>query len=229
MKKIMKPIRNIEKKIFYSLPSSRILMFHHVTDKPAVRRSGCVLSSDLFYKIVNAKEEKIVTLSEILRSRVGNGNIALTFDDGLADLYTIAYPYLKAHNCPFTIFIVSDFLDKPGYITKEQFRELAADPLVTIGSHGTSHKLLTELEKDEIEEELNDSQNLLEALSGKKVDMFAYSHGQYNKYIIKKMKKMKKYVYAMTTAGQPYNVLTSLNRMTVPRINVDSYTIQRMM
>jgi len=36
----------------------------------------------------------------------------LTFDDGYIDNYTIAYPILKRANCPATMFIVTDFIDK---------------------------------------------------------------------------------------------------------------------
>lgn len=38
--------------------------------------------------------------------------VCFTFDDGYADNFELAYPVFKKHNCPFAIYIATDFPDK---------------------------------------------------------------------------------------------------------------------
>jgi peptidoglycan/xylan/chitin deacetylase (PgdA/CDA1 family) len=41
-------------------------------------------------------------------------SIAVTFDDGFANNRTVAYPLLKRHGVPFTIFLTTGLIDRPG-------------------------------------------------------------------------------------------------------------------
>lgn len=41
-------------------------------------------------------------------------SLALTFDDGFANNYTVAYPLLKRYSVPFTIFLTTGLIDQPG-------------------------------------------------------------------------------------------------------------------
>lgn len=62
----------------------------------------------------------------------------LTFDDGTADHYDY-WHQLKTIPTHKYFFITTDWVDKPGYITLDQLKELKADPHVTIGGHGHRH------------------------------------------------------------------------------------------
>ena len=42
-------LKKIIRDFLYLVPSSMILMFHHITENPMVKRSGCILSTELFY------------------------------------------------------------------------------------------------------------------------------------------------------------------------------------
>lgn len=60
----------------------------------------------------------VVTVNElnelIETNKTSKGKYTLiTFDDGYIDNYTAAYPILKQANCPATMFIATDFIDKP--------------------------------------------------------------------------------------------------------------------
>ena len=39
--------------------------------------------------------------------------VIITFDDGYENNYTYAYPILKKYNFTATIFVCTDFIDKP--------------------------------------------------------------------------------------------------------------------
>ena len=207
------------KTLFKALPSSCVWMFHHVTDCPAEQKSGCVLSTEQFEKLFGGKKAgDFASLYGVVRGK--RKKIAVTFDDGLADTYTIAYPFLKVKGIPFTVFVVTDFLDTPGYITTEQLKEMSKDPLVTIGSHGVSHKILNKMSAQEQLHELSSSKKTLEEILLTTVDLFAYSHGQYNKDTLILLKKCG-YSYAVTTSAKPLNILTN-KRFQIPRFNIDN-------
>lgn len=210
-------LKKIAKKILYSIPSSAILIFHHISDNPPVCKSGCKLSYDKFTGLLEGFDN-YATLTEVVE-KPSERHIAVTFDDGLKDVYETAYPFLKERNIPFTVFIVTDFLDTEGYITTENLKELAADGLVTIGSHGVTHKNLNSLSAEEQKAELTESKRIIESIIGKPISNFAFSHGQYDKNTLD---FMGTYEYGFTVNACPLNFITVRNPKLVPRINVDN-------
>ncbi|WP_112662529.1 polysaccharide deacetylase family protein [Microvirga flavescens] len=101
-----------------------ILMFHHV--RPARERPFCpnqyleVTPEFLDMTITVLKREgfDIISLDEVprrLKSPRGNKPFAvITFDDGYRDNIEYAWPVLKRHKVPWTIFVVADFADGHG-------------------------------------------------------------------------------------------------------------------
>ena len=116
--------------------------------------------------------------------------VAITFDDGFQDTLTQAYPMLQRERMPMTLFVVAGCLDAgrpfswlehPARfsppLTWEELQRLAADPLVTIGSHGWSHQCLSALSPSEQARDIYTSQAALEARLGRAVTWFAYPFG----------------------------------------------------
>lgn len=215
-------VKNILRKLVYSFPSSYVFMFHHVTDNPEIKKSGCLLETIQFQEIVNLHEH-YVTLDAVVEKPSCKG-ISITFDDGLLDLYTVAYPFLKKKGIPFTAFIVTEYLDKQGYITKEQLKEMSKDPLVTIGSHGVTHKVLPQLTAEDKKNELINSKRIIEDIIGKEVSYYAYSHGQYDQDTLK---HARVYKAAFSTTERPLNIITGRNKYTIPRYNIDTNTYRK--
>lgn len=211
------------KEIYWRLPASAILMFHHVTDRPSVQKSGCVLAESDFYRVID-RYEAYASLKDVV-ARPSARRLAVTFDDGLEDLYAIAYPYLKRKKIPFTAFIVTEFLDTEGYISTEQLKTMAEDELVTIGSHGLTHKVFPELTLEEKENELRKSRQILEDLIGRPVDVFAYSHGQYDQETLDLTAKY--YELAASVRGFSLNFFNVKKRTILPRLDVEDCTLER--
>ena len=209
-------MRVIIKKIicrFFELfiPSSLIFEFHHIIDNPEICKSRCILSYDRFTSLIE-KYSCYDSVEKVVKNP-GKRRIAITFDDGMSDVYEVAYPYLKSKNIPFTVFIISDFLDTPGYMTSEQLKLLSEDPLVTIGSHGVSHEILSDMTAEQQHNELYGSKEHIEKIIGKKVSLFAYSHGFYD---LNTLKLMKIYNYGFSTRELPLNFLTR-SKYVLPR------------
>ena len=197
-------------------------MFHHVSENPDIKKSECLLETSKFQEIINLRNH-YVTL-DVVVEKPSYKSTSITFDDGLLDLYTVAYPFLKRKGVPFTAFIVTDYLDKQGYITKEQLKEMSKDPLVTIGSHGVTHKPLPSLSVNEKKNEIVHSKSIIEDIIGKEVCYYAYSHGQYDKDVLK---YVRVYKAAFSTIERPLNQFTGKNKYTIPRYNIDSKTYKK--
>lgn len=99
-----------------------ILTFHRVVPSESRPRIHNHLSLEIspeqlertiqFYK---NQSYRFVSLDEVYRllqaPTTSEKFVAFTFDDGYKDNYTIAYPILKKHQIPFTIYVTTNFPD----------------------------------------------------------------------------------------------------------------------
>lgn len=213
-------MKKVLKSLFFRIPASYVLMLHHVDDGNITPVSDCIIQYDQFIRLLK-QDRKFMQMSDYLTFKAqNNGKYLLTFDDGLEDVFRVVYPVLKAREIPFTIFVPVDLIDTPGYISIEQLKEMAKDPLVTIGSHGVSHRVMTTLSVGEQELELVESKKTLQRIIGKSVDVYAYPHGQFNSDTIKLLKKLNLYKAAFGVTGHPTNCFTESNRFDLPRFNI---------
>ena len=214
-------VKRVLNKLWHLGPCSDIYMFHHVTAQPG-RLLSLPLETEAFLRFLD-RPYRYAPLTRVMEDKSYPGLAAITFDDGLLDAYTIAYPALKERNIPFTLFVSSAFVGKPGYLNKEQLLELAADPLCTVGAHGTRHRVLTQVGEDERREEIFESKDTLQQLLGKKVDIYAYSNGRYDEEILTMMREAG-YKAACAVAGRPLNKQFDLGPYAYPRLSVEEAT-----
>lgn len=214
--------RIVKRCVFNILPSSSALMFHHIDDGQVTAKSGCILKKEAFINIIDSGISFISAEEYCQFHHNRKHPCMITFDDGLKDLYRVAYPELKKRGIPFTVFVVTDFLDQDGYISTDELRILADDPLVTIGSHGTTHKILCGMDKEEQWAELVDSKRILEEKIGKRVWLFAYSHGQFDNVTLNLLRTEKCYDYAFVAGGGETNWITRKSVFTLPRLNMEN-------
>jgi len=79
-----------------------------------------------------------------------------------------------------TAYIPSDLIGAPGYMGWDQLRELAASPLITIGSHTRTHPQLDTLGWEAQRSEIADSRAALEAQLGIAIEHFCFPYGRFN-------------------------------------------------
>ena len=65
--------------------------------------------------------------------------VVLTFDDGLEDLYTEAFPLLKKYNFTAVTFLISNWIGRPGMVCWEQVREMSAAGVIDFQAHTAHH------------------------------------------------------------------------------------------
>ena len=104
--------------------------------------------------------------------------VILTFDDGYADFYTTALPILRSHGFKAVAYIVSGFVDRPGYMTSAEIRE-ADQSGIEIGSHTVNHPNLARMSLASVRAEVVGSKGYLEQLLGHSVTSFCYPSGKY--------------------------------------------------
>ena len=68
-------------------------------------------------------------------------------------------------------------------MTAEQLTALSPT-VVTIGSHGLHHSFLSKIDTADAKYELERSREVLEEITGRKVDLLAFPYGDYNGYLV---------------------------------------------
>lgn len=66
------------------------------------------------------------------------------------------------------------------YLTWDQVREMAGNPLVTIGDHTLSHRSIPSESEIKMRDEIISAKNILEEKLGRAVNVFAYPYGATN-------------------------------------------------
>ena len=157
--------------------SQRILMYHAL---------GSTIPDDTQGRYTLQPAQFAAQMAQLHAAGVQTGRlgepgarVAITFDDGYCDNLTHAYPVLQRLGLPFTIFVTPGFVRSGAalYLTPAQLRQLADDPLATIGAHGDSHARLTGLSDQALQQELVSSKAWLEDAIGKRVTTMSYPHG----------------------------------------------------
>lgn len=142
-------------------------------------------------------------------------SVTITFDDGFADVFYNAVPILSELNIPFTIFIAPKLvIEKNEYLSISELKELAQLDNCIIGSHGYSHRPLTNLNLLNIKNEIYYSKLWLEDTVGKEIKFMSYPHGMVNSTIKNEVKKAG-FVYACSS------------RPGVNRMKFDFFDLQR--
>jgi peptidoglycan/xylan/chitin deacetylase (PgdA/CDA1 family) len=119
-------------------------------------------------------------------------SVVITIDDGYESTYRLAYPLLRKHNFPATVFVYTDFVGMGDALTWPQMQELSESGLVDIQAHSKSHRNLIERatgETDEvyrqaIDQETRIPREVLERKLSNTVRHFALPFGDANEAVL---------------------------------------------
>jgi peptidoglycan/xylan/chitin deacetylase (PgdA/CDA1 family) len=183
----------------------RILMYHSI-NKSSKRLMDY---NDIFTVSLSSFESQLISivnsnyqvssLDEIINDPNKNlAKLIITFDDGYHDNLINAAPLLIKYDFPFTIFITTDNIGKPNYLSISDIKELSKYESVEIGSHGATHTPFTDLDNNSLINELVTSKSILEHITNKKISIISYPHGLVNKAVIKEA-ELAGYKYAFSS------------------------------
>ncbi len=171
-----------------------IVAFHRVNDQTAGDALTVSCRSFARFCAFFKRHYEVLPLGEMVaridRGESIGGSLAITFDDGYLDNYTVAAPILRHHALPATFFITSQFIGTqtvpcwdadvtppPRWMSWDQVRALAAQGF-TIGGHTRSHANLGEVAGDTARKEIRGGREEIEAELGTAIDLFAYPFGR---------------------------------------------------
>lgn len=146
------------------------------------------------------------------REALPRKSVVITIDDGYESVYRHAYPLLKKHGFPATLFVYTDFIGAADGLSWAQLQEMAASGVIDIQAHSKTHRNLTDRaagETDEryraaIDTELRAPRELLEkrlASAKVKVQQFAYPFGDANDVVLETMARQRYQLGVTVQAG----------------------------
>lgn len=172
----------------------KILMYHSIgEDAPKETRAQvyCVTLKRFREQIEYVSgfaSLRVTGLNTQTHKHANTQTISVTFDDGLLDNFTNAYPVLKELGLKAYFFILAGRVGAKGYMGWQEICELR-DAGMIIGSHGMTHRILIGLSDVELDYELKESKRILEEKLRQKIECFSIPRGFYNRKIIEIAKK----------------------------------------
>lgn len=154
-----------------------------------------------------------VTVAEIAAALRGEGllperPIAITFDDGWVEQYSVAFPLLQKYGMKATFYILSSYTTGGRYVTWEQLEALR-DAGMEIGSHTRKHVTLTAISEEDASYEISGSKSVLEAKLDITVESISYPYGLYSGNTVS-LAQQAGYRAAVALGGSPKQSLSNL-------------------
>lgn len=109
--------------------------------------------------------------------------VVLTFDDGRAADYDVAFPLLLAAGVRAEFFINTAHVGQPGYLTWSRIAEMHRAGM-SFQSHSHEHLVLPALSARVLRNELQTSKRLIEDRVGRTVDFLAAPHGLVDRRVV---------------------------------------------
>lgn len=172
-------------------PSMPILMYHNISNEDESGTHGYyrtatapqVFSQHMQYLQANGYQTCSLreAIDHLQHHDGGKGKwVVITFDDGYADFYRLAFPVMNGYQFSATVFLPTAYIGARSLqfrhkdcLTWAEIRELQHCG-VSFGSHTVTHLQLRQLRAQEIDDEIVRSKQTIEDKTGCPVISFAY-------------------------------------------------------
>lgn len=172
---------------------------------------------------LRAQGYETISILDFLRAKKGKQTlpekaVIVTLDDGYKDNYTDMLPIMESRGMKATVFMVTNDIGLPGYLTWDMLRDMQ-NRGIEIGSHTANHLLLTEMSPADAREEVQLSKTLMEWNGIKTIFGLSYPNGKYKDFM-PQMLKESEYLAAVTGDAGLNTFETNpylLHRINIPR------------
>jgi len=202
----------------YTVP---ILMYHSIDT--AKKEGNNTVTPAHFYqhmKFIKNNGYEVISLHEYAQAlkagkRLRRKLVVITIDDGYKN-NLIAVQILRTFNFPATIFMVTNKINQPGYLSQDDMRTFLKNTQVRIGSHTLTHPDLSKINREQLTKEIRGSRELLSRLLSCEITTIAYPGGAFDERALKEV-SLAGYACACTTNR---GFSKQLNRFTLRRIKI---------
>ena len=191
-----------------------VLMYHEITTDES-RHSDWSTSPEQLEADINYFLDRgyvSLTASELANGSMDNLNgkkiLLLTFDDGYVGWYTDVYPILQRTGAKATMFVVGMYINRYGYLSEDQIREMANSGLIEIGSH-TDHvhqmpretliRLYNSGGADDVISDIRNNTARLSEITGQSVTSISWPYGYYTSLLDGRIKSELGYTMSFST------------------------------
>ncbi len=208
-----------------------VLMYHHFITSEIEPGNTLIISEKQFEEHLKYFSENnyIPIFLDDLYYMMNNDEplpekyIVITFDDGYASNYEIAFPLLKKYGMRANISLVTSSVDKYfeiGFLSSEQIKEMEDSGYVKFYSHGNIHVKHAELSKAELNYSITQSESILDnLLKLHSIKVFTYPFGNYSSSTVK---TLQDFGYNMQLLTRPGVVRKNTPQDAIPRIGIKS-------
>ena len=142
--------------------------------------------------------------------------IMITFDDTRAEQYSVGDEEMKKYGFKGVFFIMTVSLGRPGYMTKEEVRQLSDEGNI-IGSHTWDHSNVKKYQDPDWIKQIDKPSKQLEQITGKQINYFAYPFGLWNKNAVAHLKQRGfKAAFQLSERRDADDPLFTIRRIIVP-------------
>ncbi len=180
---------------FLPLPGTvPVLMYHFIGSAQDARQEKNFVSRESFSGQMDFLKNlgfRVISMDEFYEIYTGRRKprgkeIVITFDDGNTSFEKEAFPVLKAHGFPATIFLVSESVraETNGSMSAATVKALLQSGLVTVGGHTATHPSLISMEEKQIRRELFESKWGFEEMLARPIQYVAYPLGDVDPRVV---------------------------------------------
>jgi peptidoglycan/xylan/chitin deacetylase (PgdA/CDA1 family) len=181
-----------------------ILTYHHVGIPSGKWRLNTVTTKSFEYQMSFMKRHgfDVISFDDLVKGlkeghQFNHNTVVLQFDDGYEDNYANAYPILKKYGFPAMIFLISDKIGAPDFLTWGQVKEMEMNN-IAFGAHTRHHVYLPLASALQAQDEIAGSKKVIEDHLGHSIDYFAYPSGGFTEEDIRILQEAG-YKAAVTT------------------------------
>jgi len=168
-----------------------ILVYHHIRQRVSFSsrtERRLTVTPEVFDQQMKYLQENgyhVITFENFVgylegESELPDKPVIISFDDGWEDQFVNALPKLEEYHYNATFFVITNFVDAPGFLSWPQLRRILASGM-RIGSHTRSHPRLDKItDPGMLWDQIYASKQTLESQLGAAVEEFAYPFGSYN-------------------------------------------------